>query len=202
MTKKITRGPLLDHLDEIESLCEKGEPSINELVKIFGAEGHYVLMTFLIIPFLQPVPLLGLSTPFGILIGIVSALAYFQKPPWVPRSWGQKKISTKTVLFVAENSERVFEKLTPILHPRFRFFFMNPWRTLSMILLVLNAILLSLPLPIPFSNALPAWMIAFQTLAHLERDGLFIALSYIQSAICIAYFVALYFGLSNGLDFI
>lgn len=47
-----------------------------------------------------------------------------------------------------------------------------------MILLILNSILLALPLPIPFSNALPAWMIFFQALGHLEEDGFFIVLSY------------------------
>jgi hypothetical protein len=67
-------------------------------------------------------------------------------------------------------------------------------------LLILNAILLALPLPIPFSNAIPAWMILFQALGHLEEDGFFIVLSYIQTAICLIYFGLLAFGVSSGIE--
>jgi hypothetical protein len=67
-----------------------------------------------------------------------------------------------------------------------------------MILLILNSILLALPLPIPFSNALPAWMIFFQALGHLEEDGFFIVLSYLQTAICLVYFVFLVLGVESG----
>jgi hypothetical protein len=188
------RGPLLDHLDEIEAKCLEGDPTLKDIFDVFGPDGHYVLMTFLIIPFLQPVPLPGLSTPFGILMIVITALAYFKKPPWLPTRWAQKRISAKTVSRIAEGSERVFEKLTRILHPRWEFLFNEPFRALSAVLLIFNAALLALPLPIPFSNAIPAWMIAFQALAHLEEDGLFVALSYVQTALCLIYF----FGVARG----
>jgi hypothetical protein len=53
------RGPLLDHLDALEARCEKGDLSLQDVLDTFGVDGHYVIIAFLIIPFLQPIPLLG-----------------------------------------------------------------------------------------------------------------------------------------------
>lgn len=202
MKNKLTRGPLLNHLDAIEAKCLQGDPSLQDIFDVLGSEGHFVLITFLIIPFLQPIPLLGMSTPFGILISGIVALSYFNKPPWLPKVWAKKRIPASTVSKIAEGSERVVEKLAFMFHPRFGFLFQRPFRDLNMILLILNAVLLALPLPIPFSNAIPAWVILLQSLAHLEKDGLFILLSYLQTAICVIYFFFLVKGVGVGLNFI
>jgi hypothetical protein len=199
--KSTGRGPLIDHLDEIEERCLKGDLSLQEIFDIFGSDGHYVLITFLILPFLQPIPLLGLSTPFGILIISVSVLAYLKKPPWIPKKWAQKQVSAKTASKIAEGSEKVFEKLTKILHPRLKFLFHGPLRTINMISLVLNAFLLALPLPIPFSNTIPSWAIALLALAHLEEDGLFVILSHLASIGCLVYFFSIAKGVEKGLGF-
>lgn len=196
------RGPLLDHLDDIELMCTKGKPTLEDIVNVFGADGHFVLMTFLLVPFLQPVPVPGLSTVFGIMITTVAILAYFKKPPWLPRRFAKRKIDVLVVSRIAEGTERIFEKLHRFLHPRWKFLFLHPFRFISVVLLVLNAILLALPLPIPFSNAIPAWMILFQVLGHLEEDGFFIILSYAQTIICVAYFVVIIKSIESGFQFI
>jgi hypothetical protein len=199
VTKNRGRGPLIDHLDEIEERCLKGDLSLREIFDIFGSDGHYVLITFLILPFLQPIPLVGLSTPFGILILSVAVLAYLKRPPWIPKKWAQKQVSAKTVSKIAEGSEKVFEKLTKILHPRLKFLFQGPFRTVNMVMIVLNAFLLALPLPIPFSNTIPSWAIALMALANLEEDGIFAILSHIASAGCLIYFFSLVKGVEKGL---
>jgi hypothetical protein len=196
------RGPLLNHLDEIEARCLQGDPTLKDIFNIFGPDGHYVLIAFLNIPFLQPIPIPGLSTPFGLLMAVISILAYFNKPPWLPKSWTQKRISAKTVSRISESSERVFKMIARILHPRWKFLFQEPFRTLNTFLLVFNAVLLALPLPVPLSNALPAWMIAFQTLGYLEEDGLFMVLSYVQSIMCFGYFFFLFTGARTGIEFL
>jgi hypothetical protein len=194
------RGPLLDHLDEIESRCAKGDLSLQDIFDIFGNEGHYLTIMFLILPFLQPIPLFGLSTPFGLLIAVVAVFAYLKKPPRIPRRWAAKKIPAATVLRIAEGSERVFEKLSFILKPRWLHLFSQPFTIFSVILLVVSAVLLALPLPIPFSNAFPAWVILFQALAHLEKDGAFIIVSYIQFLLCLVYFAFVALGINVGVQ--
>ncbi len=194
------RGPFLEHLDSIETLCEKKDPNLKEIFQIFGPEGHFVLILFMIIPFLQPVPMFGLSAVFGFLICIISLFSYLNKPPWLPEKWMNKSLPAKTVLKIATGSEKFFEKVTFFSHPRWPYLFRGPFRGLSCFLLVTNALFLALPIPLPFSNAIPAWMIFFQALAHLEEDGLFIVLSYLQTLVGAVYFGLLALGVSTGLD--
>ncbi len=200
MSQNKRRGPFLDHLKIIEEKCEKEDLTLQNIFDILGPEGHFVLIAFLTMPFLQPIPLPGLSTPFGILSAVIAGLAYVGKPPWLPNRWATRKLPAKTILKIAAAADRIFEKLTFILRPRMKFFFAEPYRLVSTLLLITNALLLALPLPIPFSNALPAWMIVFQSLAYLEDDGLFILLSYLQSLICFIYFLYLYKGVAAGLE--
>jgi len=202
MEQSKSRGPLLNHLDEIEARCLQGDPRLKDIIGIFGADGHYVLILFFILPFLQPIPLFGLSTPFGLLIAAIAVCAYLQKPAIIPARWAERKLSGATVKRIAEASERIFEKLGFLLHPRMKVLFQGPFRLLNVTFLVFNAVLLALPLPIPFSNTLPAWMILFQTLAHLEDDGVFVILSYVQTVICLIYFSLILLGLGTGIDFL
>jgi hypothetical protein len=202
MEQSKSRGPLLNHLDEIEARCLKGDPLLRDIIAIFGADGHYVLILFFILPFLQPIPLFGLSTPFGLLIAGIAVFAYRQKPVIIPARWAGRQLSAVTVKRIAEGSERIFEKLGFLLHPRMKYLFQGPFKLLNVTLLVLNAVLLALPLPIPFSNTFPAWMILFQTLAHLEEDGVFVILSYVQTGLCLIYFALILLGLGTGIEFL
>lgn len=202
MSASRKRGPLLHHLDGIEAQCAQGDITLKAIFGVLGNEGHYVLIFFLILPFLQPIPLVGLSTPFGLLIAVVSYFAYVKRPPLIPKRWEHHRLPHATVLKIAEGSEYIFEKLAFLFHPRWKFAFGGPLRLANSSLLVANAILLALPLPIPFSNAIPAWGILFQALGHLEEDGVLIALSYVQALFCLAFFASLIFGLGTGLEFL
>jgi hypothetical protein len=178
-----TRGPLLDHLDAIEAHCQQGDPKLRDILQIFGADGHYVIMFFMILPFLQPIPSFGLSAPFGLMVALVAVLAYRGRPPFVPKRWSERTVPSTMVLRIAEGSERVFEKISFLLFPRWSFLLKGHWRLLNTSIIVLNAILLALPVPVPFANAIPAWAILFQIFANLEEEGLFIILSYVQTIV-------------------
>jgi hypothetical protein len=54
------------------------------------------------------------------------------------------------------------------------------------------ALLLLLPLPIPFTNVLPALPIVLITLGMMERDGAFIAAGYLGGFFTLGVFVVLY----------
>jgi hypothetical protein len=194
----VPRGPFLDHLDEIERRAVGRQITLGEIFSILGADGHYVLIIFLTVPCLQPIPLPGLSSPFGILIATVAIFAFLRRPPWVPRSWALKPLPQGATQKIVEGAKSIFERLKRILHPRWLFFFRGPWRGVNTTLIVLYAVFLALPLPIPFSNAVPAWGIFFQALAHLEEDGFFILLSYIQFVVCLGFFALLARGAWQG----
>jgi len=55
------------------------------------------------------------------------------------------------------------------------------------ILLVLSALLLMIPLPLPFSNTLPAYGILLLATGSLERDGYVVIAGYLMVLLSIAY---------------
>jgi hypothetical protein len=164
---------------------------LQDVLDTFGVDGHYVIIAFLIIPFLQPIPLLGLSTPFGLFITIIAIMAYLKRPPVLPKKLAKITLSAQTVNRIATTSETAFERISIFSHPRWPLFFRGGFRELNTLLLVLNVVLLALPLPIPFSNAIPAWMVAVHTMGQLEEDGLLIMLSYFLTVFCLIYFAVL-----------
>ncbi len=198
----IKRGPLLNALDEIEARCTKGDLTLRDIFDMMGPAGHNILNLFFILPFLQPIPLPGLSSILGILIAAAAYFSYIGRAPWLPQVWSKKKLSSKTVFKVAEAVEKIFEKLSFLFHPRWPVLFQEPFRFISMLITVVSALLLSLPLPIPFSNAIPAWVILLQTFANLERDGLFVLFSYLQAIVCFFYFYLLVTGAKTGIEWL
>lgn len=202
MKKPIAKGPLLLHLEDIERLTQSQpeDVKLGQIFEIFGTEGHFFLILFLIIPFMQPVPLLGMSTPFGILITAVALFAYFKKPPFIPKRWKSVGLSKSTVFKITEALETIFEKVSWLFHPRASVLFSGFFQQLNFFVLLASALLLTLPLPIPFSNAIPAWVVFFQALAQLEKDGFLVIVSYLGFGVCILYFQALFWGASFGLE--
>lgn len=200
MTTNKKQSPLLDYFDQIEDQFKDRDPSLSEIVRIFGEDGHFVFILFLVLPFMQPIPLPGLSTPFGILIALAAIWYLRGRPPYVPKSWQKKTIAKSTVLKIAEGSEVIFRKLAAIIKPRFFLFTKGAWRALALIFLVINALLLALPLPIPFSNTIPAWAIFFCALGGLEEDGLLIIMSYLMTLACWLYFFLIYWGIEKGIQ--
>ena len=47
--------------------------------------GFDLLLVLICLPFLTPIPLLGLSTPFGLVVFLIGARLAFGRHPWLPR---------------------------------------------------------------------------------------------------------------------
>ena len=60
--------------------------------------------------------------------------------------------------------------------------------------------MLLLPLPIPFSNILPAFSVLLFSAGLLERDGVFILAGYIVFFCAVAFFVGLGLAGAEGMD--
>lgn len=196
------QSPLIEHITELEKKAADKDVTLQDIVTIFGNDGHFVLILFFILPFLQPIPLFGLSTPFGLLISLVAFFYYLQKPPYLPKKWKGRTINRTTLLKIAEGAEKFFKKLERFIKPRLGFLFSEPFKTINILFIILNAILLALPLPIPFSNAIPAWVILLQAIGHLERDGVLVLISYVQAVLSLIFFTTLAYGLKTGIEFI
>ncbi|MNK22800.1 Exopolysaccharide synthesis, ExoD [compost metagenome] len=182
-------------MDALQEEAVKGDLSLKRIFEVMGEEGHSVLLIFLCIPYMQPIPIPGLSTPFGILMSLVAWFLYIQRPPWLPKRFEKLKISSQTVIKVSEVAEKFWRKAARFIKERWIFLYdYQIFRVLNMCLFVTNGLLLALPLPIPFSNMFPAMTILFCAVGHMERDGLFILLSYIWCLLSLSFFTALALG--------
>lgn len=192
--------PLYLHFSNLRDRAKQGDVTLREILKMLGTDCHYAAVLILIAPFLQPVPLLGLSSFVGPVIAILAYFSFSGKLPWIPKTWSEKRIPAETVSKMAEVGERLAKKLSRFVHVRWAFFLTGPFRILNIVFTITNATLFALPLPVPMSNALPAWAIFFWALSHLEDDGLFALLSYMMTAVTFGFFTLIWTGADAGLS--
>lgn len=182
-------------MDLLQEEASKGDLTLKRVFQLLGEEGHAMLVLFFCLPFMQPIPIPGLSTPLGILISVVAFFLYLQKPPWLPKRFENLRISSEVVIKVSEVAERIWTYVSRIVKERLTFFH-DFWffRMFNLLVFVCNAALLSLPLPIPFSNTVPAVGIILCAIGHMEKDGIFILFSYLWCLIVASFFATLAMG--------
>ena len=168
--------------EEIAALRERfgeGPLSLGEVVGVLQGRAWTIVLILLALPFITPIPLPFLSTPFGLAIGLISLRLALGQRPWLPASLLAKPLPPGffgKVLKFAGGLLRVLEKL---LRPRLSWLAEVPlFVRLHALMMLAGAAVLLLPLPVPFTNAFPAWMIVFIAGGLLERDGAAIAAGY------------------------
>lgn len=186
----------MDLLQEEAQKSEgQGGLTLRRVVDILGDECHAVLLLFISLPYMIPIPLPGLSTPGGILICIVAMMLYLHRPAWIPKRYENLHISAKTVLKVSELAEKIWRKFSHLVKERWTFFYDMPFfRALNLGVFAVNALLLALPLPIPFTNSVPGIAVVLCALGHVEKDGVFILLSYFWSLVVAGFFISIAMG--------
>ena len=159
---------------------KEGGITLGDFFALLGNQGHQLLRLFLALPFLQPIPLIGLSTPLGILIGLVALLNFRGQPPWIPERFKKLEISQRVLNRTVAVGRKFWSLLDQLeVRPRFLFFIDGGvFRFLNLFLVVTLGSLLALPLPVPFSNTVPAFCLVIHSLAQIRRDGALVFLSY------------------------
>jgi hypothetical protein len=138
-----------------------------------GERAFGVLMAFLCLPFLTPLPIPGVSVPFGIALLLLGAqIAIRKHRPWLParilRYRLPQSFGVRLIGFVV----KIFRPLERIIRPRL-LYMQNPVAMVFVgIALAIDGFVLSLPLPITFSNAVPAWLALIKILGITEEDGI------------------------------
>lgn len=197
----MAKSHFTEALEKIAISADTSDVTIQDIFDLLGEKGHLILILLFSVPFLQPVPLVGLSTPLGALIVTVAFYFFRDKPPWLPARFAHlvvsKLVLRKTIALIL----KIWVCLEKILEPRwFVFHDSRFFRTANFILVVLSALLLSLPLPIPFSNTIPTVPIVLNTIGQLEEDGIVIFLSFIAFLFSIVFFTSLGAGVYLGID--
>jgi hypothetical protein len=162
--------------------------ALGEIVEVLRGRGMDVLVIILVLPFCQPIPLPGFSTPFGIALMIFGFRIALRQRPWLPRWVLRREIAHDTLVKLVKGALAVARRMEMIVHPRLRFFKRWPsFTVLNGLAIVSSAFLLTLPLPIPFSNTIPAWSILLLALGMMEEDGAVIVVGYFMAGAAWTY---------------
>ncbi|WP_323737154.1 exopolysaccharide biosynthesis protein [Methanosphaera sp. ISO3-F5] len=192
MTERLNENSLTTskNLKEIQKKLPSGNLTLNELTKILSTEGVQFFIIILLAPFLIPVSIPGSSTPFGILIILLEISFLRNKPIYIPNFIGKYEISKTNVLKLFEVLEKVFGYLEKISKPRGSLYKKKYAVIANGLMTIILALLLFLPLPIPFTDFTPALSILMLSLSILEKDSYLMILGFIAGFLTMLYFIS------------
>lgn len=166
--------------------------TLREVIVVLRGRAYSLIIILLALPFLTPVPLPGLSTPFGLALAMIALRLSLGQRPWLPKRLQRKKLPVGFFGRVFKVAERIIRFLESFLRPRLTVLTDTMFlRQMHAVLMLGAALVLLLPLPIPFSNTFPAWVILLMAGGLLERDGVFVLASYVMFAAGTLYFLLL-----------
>lgn len=170
-----------------------GRPiALREVIEILHGRGFDVLIIILAAPFCTPIPLPGFSTPFGLILMLFGIRIAFRKHPWFPQRLLARQIPYPTLAKIIHGASGAAARLEKWLHPRLRFFkHWNAFAFLNGMAITSSAFALMLPIPIPFTNTLPAWSIVLLAAGMMEEDGVVIIVGYTTALLTWVYFFSL-----------
>jgi hypothetical protein len=181
-------------------LSAKSSLTLGELIVELHESGHWLLCLFFSIPFLIPVPLPGLSTPFGLVIGIAAIQILFNLDPWLPKKLQKLNLPQSTVERVLTKASWLVIKFEKHLRPRLSVIvqFLES-KKISALTVFTMAVLLALPMP-PGFNAPPALTIILFSIGHLESDGAVLVAALCGAILNVALFAAVFILGFEGLE--
>ena len=183
---------LSEELAELLARLGTRPVTLREVIYVLRGRAYTLLLILLSLPFLTPLPLPGLSTPLGLAIAFIALRLALGQRPWLPMKLQRKELPPDFFAKVFRFSTRVIRVIETFLRPRLAVI-STPGALLRVhaLVMLVAALALMLPLPIPFSNSFPAWTVLLLAAGLLERDGLFILLGYGMFVLTVLYFVLL-----------
>ena len=161
--------------------------------KVFG-----IVLLLLAFPSALPVPAPGYSTPFGIMIFLIAGqLVLGRKSLWLPASWQRKTIKTEKLQGVLKKGLPWLKKVEAIAHPRLPMVCQSSGgRILMGCTICLMA--MSMSIPIPGTNTLPAISVFLTAFGLQEDDGLISVAGMVLSVIIAVLMASVIYVFFNG----
>ena len=158
-------------IEELLTLREGDDITLGDLVEAVGKRGFGILLLLLSLPSALPFPAPGYSTPFGIMLFLLSLqILVGRKTPWLPQWACRRVIKRSTADVIISGGAKFFAFLERFIHPRYSSLTgRTGTRFCALLLLIMSGLMI---LPIPLTNTLPAMVIFCVGVALTERDGL------------------------------
>ncbi len=184
------------HLKELESeIVAAPESASFSLKRVFEGVAPYeqeFVCILLVTPFLQPIPVWGLSSILGVFILLIYGSVFLSgKNTPIPKRVSEYVVPQKVLLMVLRAGQklvRLVERVPVWKRANFVMKHSLRWNAFAVAFL---GFLLSLPLPVPASNAIPAYTILFYILAGLTENFFLFLLAWICFFGNIIFFSAL-----------
>ncbi len=191
-----TEKTLSEAVDDVIRNLSGDVVTLREVLNLIGLEGMLVFCVFLTLPFMVPVSIPGVSTVFGLVIGLVGVGIMTHRPPWLPDRLMQKQFPAAKLRLALEKGSVWIQRMGRISRPSM------PGLThgagmarINGLSLIAGALLLMAPFGfVPFSNTLPGLAILFLAIGMLQRDGRSVLLGYASLVLTSLYFAFLLLG--------
>jgi len=179
--------------EELESLLQiaPGQPMrLRTIVEHLHFRGLPTLIVLLCVPFLFPLPLPGLSIPFGAAIALCGLRLGLGQNLWMPRFILDREISHDVLQKIVGFAASFYRKVEKLVRPRMHFLQRWPGMiNLMGFMILIGGIMLSLPFPpiFPLTNTIPGLAIIFMALGIMERDGVCTLIGYFFALLGLCY---------------
>lgn len=168
---------------------------LQDVIAVMHGRAWIMLLLVLSLPFCTPIPLPGVSTPFGFVIALIGFRLSLRQKPWLPKMLLNRQIPAGFFPRLLSAARKVVKFLELFLRPRLTWLLDTDFlHHLYGAMIMIAGILLLLPLPVPLSNTVPALTVVLLAGAMLERDGVSVIAGVVMFLIMLAFFTALAFG--------
>ena len=200
MPKPKTASSLSANLDDLLEHSRGGSISLGSVFDGVGEKGFGLLLSLLSLPSALPVPAAGYSTPFGILVAILSLQMILIRPaPKLPSFAEKYQLNHQTAAKLFHAAKQFLSLFERFIHPRMKWV-SSPagrmalgWLTLAMSCLMI--------LPIPLTNTLPAIVIFAVGLGLSEDDGIVCLLALAFGLVAVGFYLfIIYLLLTVGME--
>lgn len=180
--------PAAAHLRRLRAAL--GRPTtVGELTADLGREGTGILIVFLSLPFLQPIPLAGLGTPVGLLLVALGArLVHGRETAALPRFVCARRLEGPAVERLLAASERLLRGFERVARPRGPALALSP-RALGVAVILLG-LMFAVPVFVPLGSPLCAASLALIGIGMAEGDGLLASAGLAGAGAALAYHAA------------
>jgi hypothetical protein len=155
--------------------------TLAELKQSLKGRGSAMLLILLALPFCF-IAIPGLSPPFGIAICLIGVCLMIGREPGLPPFIMRQRLPTTRLAQLLTGATKVARQLEKFVRPRLAFLHAGPGMLRLIGLgIVIASVGLMLPLPIPFSNNIPAWAVVLLAVGMMEKDGLCVLLGHLTA---------------------
>src|ERR1700751_1774932 len=175
------RSRLSTELEAFRARTKDQALTLGELKQAVRPRGPAMLLILLALPFCF-VAIPGLSIPFGIAISCIGVRMMIGHEPWLPRFIMHRRLSTARSQQLLTGAIKLARMVESFVRPRFGFLHTGPiMPRITGLAILIAGLGLMLPLPIPFSNSIPAWAVVLLAVGMMEKDGLCVLLGHLTA---------------------